>query len=146
MHSLRRVFGGVLENGLLLRSEAQDIGGSSEPMEVYANWIRAQLTSFLDLLHGLVIVDDVEVKAAAIRTTMEFVMREHMYRPQCVFGVTNYGHLLHAMLLSPEIDIDVLLAFRDEVLDKADCIFYGEWVKRFLSIAVSVFITQSFPA
>ena len=41
------------------------------------------------------------------------------------FGVHTYTKLLRSLLLGPDIDVDILLMFRDEILDKADCIFYS---------------------
>ena len=137
VHSLRRIFSEILESGIILASKSTSSSSSSTSiasLQKYIIWIVAQINSYVDLLCGLVHSDDLDIQAVSIRTLMEFVMREHMYRPEVVFGVHTYTKLLRSLLLGPDIDVDILLMFRDEVLDKTDCIFYTlKITRRFLT-------------
>ena len=128
VHSLRRIFCDILESGVILATKSTTSSASSSSaasLQKYAQWIISQINSYIDLLCWFIHDEDIGIQAVAIRTLMELVMREHMYKPEVTFGVHTYRKLLLSLLLGADIDVDVLLMFRDEVLDKADCIFYS---------------------
>ena len=137
VHSLRRIFCDILESGVILATKSTTSSASSSSaasLQKYAQWIISQINSYIDLLCWFIHDEDIGMQAVAIRTLMELVMREHMYKPEVTFGVHTYRKLLLSLLLGADIDVDVLLMFRDEVLDKADCIFYSlRTIKTFLA-------------
>ena len=137
MHSLRRIFVHIMETGILLSSMSSS-SLAVDSLAEYVKWITQQLQSYLDLLTGIISREGSEIQAAAIRTSMEFVQREHMFRKSTIFGVNTYTNVIKALLIRREIDIDILLMFRDEVLVKADCTYYGLKIVR--SILAQVFV------
>lgn len=86
MHSLRRIFISILESGILLHKK----DATSENLVEYIKWVTSQIVSFLDTLNAIMITEVGELQAATMRTIVEFVQREHMYRPSVVFGVSTY--------------------------------------------------------
>jgi hypothetical protein len=76
---------------------------------------------------------------AAIRTLVEFVKREYLFRDDTVmkggrksFGLSSYRLLLKALLYADQIDVEVLLMLRSDVFAKVDCAFYALHILRVL--------------
>ena len=79
--------------------------------------------SLNDILHG----GDLKLQTVALRTLIEFVKREYLYKDidtisekneieqKKEFGLRTYEHLIKALLKSEEIDVDLLLMIRSEV-------------------------------
>ena len=96
-------------------------------LKQYRKWIIKNLLLFQkslnDILHG----GDLKLQTVALRTLIEFVKREYLYKDidtisekneieqKKEFGLRTYEHLIKALLKSEEIDVDLLLMIRSEV-------------------------------
>lgn len=95
----------------------------------------AQLLEYIQ--HGE--SSDVKLQMASIRTMVEFVKREYLFREETIanggrksFGLSSYRLLLKALLHADQIDVEVLLMLRSDVFAKADCAFYALHILRVL--------------
>lgn len=91
----------------------------------YKKWFVGHLDLFKERLCAIIsqATDDVKVQSAALRTLVELVKREYMYTNsgngpynRKVFGTSTYEKLLDAVLTAPQMDVDLLLLVRSEVL------------------------------
>lgn len=94
-------------------------------MKEYKLWIYNQFLDFQTEMARWITVYEDERQAAAVRTMLEFVRREHLTdgihslatveAPLPRFGTRAYSCILKALLSTDEINIDILLMIREEV-------------------------------
>lgn len=147
MHALRRLLINILESGLLFSSSSVK-DQEKDIYNEYKIWIDHQLKAYLGALETIVLKEGDELQAAAIRTmvevvngsslanlfipsskhlfvTCQFVQREHLYNSTAVFGVETYTALFRSLLARAEVDVDILIALREEVRTNSHLLKYA---------------------
>ena len=142
LHALRRLFVTFLDSGRLTISQSQHgkstdnkSSGKDGHLRDYKLWLQQQLQGFQQNLCEFVQAGDESVMAPAIRTLIELVKREWLIQRggsdkdtrRARFGIRTYSALILALLRAKEIDVDVLLFLRSEVLGMSDCAYYA-WI------------------
>ena len=147
LHALRRLFIAFLDSGRLTISAAAQSAATSgkstskkgsdkeDNLRDYKLWLQQQLQGFQQALCGFVKAGDEAAIAPALRTLVELTKREWLIQRggsdsdtrKARFGIRTYSALIMALLNAKEIDVDVLLLLRSEVLAMADCSYYS-WV------------------
>jgi len=147
LHALRRLFITFLDSGRLTISAAAQpavtTGKSTgkkgsdkeDHLRDYKLWLQQQLQGFQQALCGFVQAGDAAAIAPALRTLTELSKREWLIQRggsdsdtrKARFGIRTYSALMLALFNAREIDVDVLLLLRAEVLAMPDCAYYS-WI------------------
>lgn len=147
LHALRRLFITFLDSGRLtisatqpaaatnVKSSSKKSNDKEDSLRDYKLWLQQQLQAFQQALCGFVQAGDAAAIAPALRTLLELTKREWLIQRggsdsdtrKARFGIRAYSALVMALLNAKEIDVDVLLLLRAEVLSLTDCSYYA-WV------------------
>eukprot|EP01041_Mallomonas_annulata_P002903 gene2903-5694_t len=128
-HSLRRIFSNIMENGFLKPSTKNKESDQGKARR----WMLKQLNDYKEILYEWTNCGNIDRQVPAVRTILEFVTRDYLLmennntsvpgKPS--FGADTYTALFQNLLQAKEIGIDLLLMIREEVLSKADCVYYA---------------------
>ena len=117
LHSCRRLFLHLLENHTFLRSHE-----SEETRTIYL-WLRKQYEAFKSTLFKWIVENKENLIAPSIRTLLEFCKKDYLQfsSTNITFGCETFSRLIEALVRSADLDIDVVLMLREEVLNDLIC-------------------------
>mmetsp|Transcript_8922 Transcript_8922/g.13399 ORF Transcript_8922/g.13399 Transcript_8922/m.13399 type:complete len:571 (-) Transcript_8922:55-1767(-) len=128
MHSIRRVFVNFLENNYFLKSTVESSGDSAvaEKLDKFRAWLMQQYNTVKGKMLDLCCSEKLKIQAAAIRTIIEFVRYENTSSDLSqLFGMKTLHALITKLVMGPDIDVDILLLLREEVMSKPDCEYHS---------------------
>lgn len=127
LHSLRRIFIAFLESGKM-RVPSQK--SATAQAKEYHSWLSKQYLAFCDTLCALVVDESTFFQAAATRSFMELVKRDHLRTMdqekggdmKIVFPDKLFNTLISAIAYAKvELDIDFMIMMKDEVMRLLFC-------------------------
>lgn len=140
VHALRRILLHYVESGWFHRQPSSSDKSSAKKADVYNKWFQGQYASIKDGLIQL-LSEDEAYHAVAVRTYTElmkvdvFVEEGPSSSPRLL--MESFKALIFALVISKnEIDVDLLLMIKDEIISLHDCDYYAMLVLKEMIVEV----------
>ncbi|KAJ1440793.1 CBF/Mak21 family-domain-containing protein [Ochromonadaceae sp. CCMP2298] len=147
VNALRRIFIHYVESNWSRRAVPKSAAAAKKANE-FNSWFQGQFGTYKSVLIQLATHDNDSFQAVSIRSYIEMMKLDSAVADgptaKPVFNMESWKNLLVALLVSQkELDVDLLLMLREEILSLHDCLYFAYIAVTDLTLEIKDMIRQS---